>query len=184
MTISMIIIVLWLSNIYDIIGFPPRALLIDPLRRPLFQFCQHRELKLDPIKILAAVNMSSRPRTRSQPHDSRTRSRARDDDQSRAVGTEAGVIRVQLQGSGRKPKREEETGDVQSCGATDPPRSGSDDVGDEWDIVDEKVTFKHGYSQAPFSYRPMTFIAHTQTQKGVVRNIKWGGLPPPACRHL
>ena len=92
--------------------------------------------------------MSYRPKTRSQPHDSRTRSRAHDDDQSRAVGTEP--IVEQRQGSGPKPKHDEQR-DVQSRGATDPPRSGSDDMEDDWDVVEEKVTFKHGCSQAPCS---------------------------------
>ena len=85
--------------------------------------------------------MSYRPRTRSQPLDSRTRSSARDDDQSRAVGTEPIVQQPRL--SGPKPKREEER-DMQSRGVTDPPRSGSDDVGDDWvDVkIPKKVTFE------------------------------------------
>ena len=85
--------------------------------------------------------MSYRPRTRSQPHDPRTRSSARDDDQSRAVRT--GPILEQPRRSGPKPKGEEER-DVQSRGATEPSRSGSDDVEmNEWDVVDhsEMVTF-------------------------------------------
>ena len=85
--------------------------------------------------------MSYRPRTSSQPHDSRTRSSARDDDQSRAVRT--GLIVEQPRRSGPKPKREEER-DVQSRGATDSPRSGSDDFGNDWVDIDmpEKVKFK------------------------------------------
>ena len=85
--------------------------------------------------------MSYRPRTSSQPHDSRTRSSARDDDQSRAVRTEP--IVEQPRRSGLKPKREEER-DVQSRGVTEPSRSGSNDEEmNEWDVVEdpEKVTF-------------------------------------------
>ena len=78
--------------------------------------------------------MSYRPRTRSQPHDSRTRSSARDDDQSRAVRT--GPVVEQPRRSGPKPKREEER-DVQSRGVTETPRSGSDDEEmNEWDVVE------------------------------------------------